>query len=72
MMHWNENADRGQAIKTDGTPMYKITYPKAKAGGHTVSEVLTNCTFSEYFHTISVWVKFFLGKQQQKRLHKNK
>lgn len=47
-LHWNENAGRSQATKADGTPQYRISYPKAKEGGHTVSKVLTACTFSEY------------------------
>lgn len=46
-IHWNENAGRSQATKADGTPMYRINFPKAKEGGHTVSKVLTACTFSE-------------------------
>lgn len=44
-LHWNENGDRSQATKSDGTPLYHVTYQKAKEGRQTVSKVLTACTF---------------------------
>lgn len=46
-MHWNENGGRAQAVKSDGSLQIKISYPKAKEGGHTVSRVLTACTYSK-------------------------
>ena len=43
-MHHNENANRMQAITRDGRPQYRISFPKFKAGGHTVHIVKTDPT----------------------------
>ncbi|XP_041464943.1 uncharacterized protein LOC121415701 [Lytechinus variegatus] len=63
-MHWNENADRTQALTTDGMPMYKITFPKAKAGGHTVSRVLTTCTFNYVEELMEETIQLVSRKQK--------
>ena len=55
-LHWNENADRSQATKADGSPMYRVTYQKAKEGRHTVISVLIACTFGMFHYLL--WVDF--------------
>ncbi|XP_041474440.1 uncharacterized protein LOC121423188 isoform X2 [Lytechinus variegatus] len=63
-LHWNENAGRSHATKADGTPMYKINYPKAKEGGHTVSRVLTNCTYNYVTLLMEETMKLVSEKQK--------
>ncbi|XP_063963626.1 uncharacterized protein LOC129268390 [Lytechinus pictus] len=63
-LHWNENSDRSQATKSDGSPMFRVTYQKAKEGRQTVSKVLTACTF-EYVNALMVeTVRLVSGKQK--------
>ncbi len=44
-LHWNENGNRPQAVKKDGTGQYKVAYPKPKEGDFVVKKVLTECTY---------------------------
>ncbi|XP_055062144.2 uncharacterized protein [Misgurnus anguillicaudatus] len=44
-MHFNENAVRPQLRTSKGKPVYKLLFPKAKKGGHTVKPVKTEPTF---------------------------
>ncbi|XP_055958272.1 uncharacterized protein LOC126827962 [Patella vulgata] len=44
-MHNNENCVRQQATKRDGTAKWKIAYPKAKHGDHTLKPVLDSCSY---------------------------
>ncbi|XP_071498945.1 uncharacterized protein [Diadema antillarum] len=64
MLHWNENAGRNQATRADGTPMYRISYPKAKEGGHTVSKVLTSCTFKYVAALMDETMQLVSGKNK--------
>ena len=49
-LHYNENADRMQAVTVDGRPRFSIRFPKAKAkqGGHAVREIKTKATYGGY------------------------
>lgn len=44
-MHFNENANREQAMTLEGTVVYKMVFPKAKKGQPTVKAVKTEPTF---------------------------
>ncbi|KAK3107635.1 hypothetical protein FSP39_018839 [Pinctada imbricata] len=44
-LHSNENAQRSQALKRDGTPRYRLSYPKAKKGEHCLKVVKEGCTY---------------------------
>lgn len=44
-MHYNENGGRGTLITQDGNIMYKVVYPKHKAGGYTMKKVPVDPTF---------------------------
>lgn len=46
-LHYNENANRQQAETTAGQRQFKISFPKYKAGGYTVCQVLVSPTYSE-------------------------
>lgn len=46
-LHYNENADRMQAVAVDGRPCYSIRFPKAKQGGHAVREIKTKATYGK-------------------------
>jgi len=52
-LHHNENANRLQAVNQDGSLQYRVVFPKAKKGGHTVQEVKTVYTI-EYAHSIMI------------------
>ena len=47
-LHYNENADRMQAVTVDGRPKYAIRFPKAKHGEHSVRTIKTEATYSKY------------------------
>ena len=47
-MHYNENADRLQAVTRDGRPRFVLCFPKAKKGGYTVRPQKTPATFRTY------------------------
>ncbi|XP_044224887.1 uncharacterized protein LOC122994330 isoform X2 [Thunnus albacares] len=44
-MHFNENAERGQATTSEGKAVYKIMFPKSKKGECTAKPVKTKPTF---------------------------
>ncbi|KAK3705290.1 hypothetical protein QZH41_008177 [Actinostola sp. cb2023] len=44
-LHYNENADRAQAVDKDGNPAYSITFPKAKKGQYSVRPRKTKVTY---------------------------
>ncbi|XP_033729533.1 uncharacterized protein LOC117318682 [Pecten maximus] len=44
-LHNNNNVNRGQAQRSDGTLKWKVSYPKAKKGGHCVKAVKEQCTY---------------------------
>ena len=44
-LHYNENADRMQAMTLDGRPCYSIRFPKAKKEGPAVRQVKTEPTY---------------------------
>ena len=46
-MHWNENGNREQAAKSDGTLQYRIAFPKATQGQGAVKKVLKQCTYGK-------------------------
>ena len=46
-LHSNENAQRSQALKRDGTPRYRLSYPKAKKGEHCLKVVKEGCTYGK-------------------------
>ena len=48
-MHFNENAGRTQARTTSGKLRYKVLFPKAKKGAHTVKAVKTQATYCKLF-----------------------
>lgn len=47
-MHFNENADREQAMTFEGTAVYKIRYPKSKKGKPTAKPVKTEPTYGMF------------------------
>lgn len=55
-MHFNENADREQAMNLEGKAVYRIMYPKSKKGQPTVKSVKTEPTFGLF---INVFLYFF-------------
>ena len=48
MLHYNENADRMQAVTVDGRPCCSIRFPKAKQGGHAVREIKTKANYGKH------------------------
>ncbi|KAL3873816.1 hypothetical protein ACJMK2_028655 [Sinanodonta woodiana] len=44
-LHFNENANRPQAMTNSGTSRYQISFPKYKKGGYIVKEVKEDCTY---------------------------
>jgi hypothetical protein len=44
-MHYNENADRGQANTKDGQPQFKFSFPKSRQDQATVRIVKENSQF---------------------------
>lgn len=48
-MHFNENAVRSPTITSKGKLVYKLRFPKAGKGGHTVKPVKTEPTFGTFF-----------------------
>ena len=44
-MHYNENAQRKQAVTKRGEKQYSVLFPKYKKGGHTVRKVLKDCLY---------------------------
>lgn len=63
-LHYNENADRMQAVAVDGRPRYAIRFPKAKHGGYSVREVKTKATYGYCSSTIT---KVFAGYEDNSR-----
>lgn len=49
ILHFNENANRQQAITKDGDNRYDIVFPKYKKGGYVVRKVTTDPTFSKCY-----------------------
>jgi hypothetical protein len=45
VLHDNENAVREQALRKDGAPRYKLSYPKGKQGDHVLKKVKEDCTY---------------------------
>jgi hypothetical protein len=43
-LHYNENADREQAVNKHGDKIFKIRFPKYKKGGFSVCPVKTDPT----------------------------
>lgn len=46
-MHYNENADREQAVTKAGEPKYKVVFPKSKRGVCVARPLKTQATFSK-------------------------
>ena len=44
-MHYNETAQRKQAVTNQGEEQYSVLFPKYKKGGHTVRKVLEDCSY---------------------------
>ncbi|KAL2096063.1 hypothetical protein ACEWY4_008211 [Coilia grayii] len=53
-MHFNENAGRTQARTTSGKLRYRLLYPKAKKGGHTVKPVKSPPTLCYVYNLIAL------------------
>ena len=49
-LHYNTNADRMQAVTTEGRPKYAIRFPKAKQGEHSVQVIKTKATYGKYMY----------------------
>ena len=47
VMHWNENANRGQKINSIGQLAYQIIHPKAKKGQYSLRVLKDKPTYSE-------------------------
>ena len=50
-MHFNENSNRPQAITSEGSKQYIVSYPKAKGGEGTAKEVKVQQTFGKFIYT---------------------
>ncbi len=48
-LHYNENANRRQAVNVRGNAQFALRYPKYKQGGHTIKQIKTRTTHSMYF-----------------------
>jgi len=48
-LHYNENADRQQAINNSGEAMFTIRFPKYKKGDYTVTPIKESSTFGRIF-----------------------
>lgn len=46
-MHFNENANRQQAVTAEGDERFDVVFPKYKAGGYVVKKVKVDPTFSK-------------------------
>lgn len=46
-MHYNENAGRDQARRSDGNPRHDIRFPKYKKGGFVVRKIVKDATFGK-------------------------
>ena len=44
-LHFNENANRNQAVTKQGTKRYDVVFPKYKKGGYVVKKILVNATY---------------------------
>ena len=44
-LHYNENADRRQAVTKEGEQCFNIIFPKYKKGGYVVRKVMEKATF---------------------------
>nr|XP_055024872.1 uncharacterized protein LOC129414783 isoform X2 [Misgurnus anguillicaudatus] len=53
-MHFNENAGRTQARTTSGKLRYKVLFPKAKKGAHTVKAMKTQATYCYIFNMMAL------------------
>lgn len=58
-MHFNENADREQAVNLEGTAVYKIMYPKSKEGA-TYSKDSENRAHLWYVLKCDIYYKRFM------------
>lgn len=47
ILHFNENANRDQAITMEGEERFDVLFPKYKAGGYVVKKVKVDPTFSK-------------------------
>ena len=47
ILHFNENANREQAITLEGEERFDVLFPKYKAGGCVVKKVKADPTFSK-------------------------
>lgn len=55
-LHFNENANRKQAVTKKGEERYDIVFPKYKKGGYVVRKVVEDPTFGEVMlcvHTLN-------------------
>ena len=46
LLHFNEYANREQAVTAQGENLFDIIFPKFKQGGHVVKKVTVNPTYS--------------------------
>ena len=51
-LHFNENANREQALTKQGTRRYDLVFPKYKKGGYVVKKVLVNASYGKAYITI--------------------
>ena len=50
-LHFNENVNKEQAVTADGTPRWKVSYPKYKKGKEVLTKVTTKVTYGKFiFH----------------------
>ncbi|XP_073731245.1 uncharacterized protein [Misgurnus anguillicaudatus] len=47
-LHYNENADRGQATTSSGDPRFKLSFPKSRKGECRARPVKTEATFRNF------------------------
>lgn len=46
-LHFNENANRRQAVTKQGARRYDVVFPKYKKGGYIVKKTLVNATYGK-------------------------
>lgn len=62
VLHFNENSNKAQARKADGTLRYSITFPKAKQGEYSVKPIKEPSTYGnliKFKRKIDYW--YFFG-----------
>ena len=53
-LHYNENADRPQALTKSGEKRYSVLYPKYKKGGYIIRKLSVDPTYCKLFNLVTL------------------